>query len=189
MNAKNLFIALFITFSAATTVAILFYHNPAGEQLREVKKELQRNTARFNNASHANRDIENVRLKYEQSLKSLQDVEKRFIYRRGLGEITTRLKQHAKSFNLELIDFTPIFKVYFSDTSSSRVKKLPFTLTVSGSYLDVGHFIESWPEMEFFITPGQLYLGKKGIKSNLVEADITGLLYAWDDTGGAHDAR
>ncbi len=189
MNAKNLFYIMLLGFTLAIITGILFYYNPSGEELAEVEKELSVNTGRFNNASHANRDIANVKMKYEEGLESLKKIERRFIYRKELADITARLQHHARKFDLELIDFTPIFRVYFADTSSSPVKRLPFTLTVSGSYLDIGRFIESWPDMAFFITPGQLYLGKTGKKSNRIEADITGLLYAWGDTGGAHEPR
>ncbi len=189
MNAKNLFFIMLVGFTLIIISGILFYYNPATEKLAEVEKELKVNTSRFNNASHANRDITNVKLKYEERQESLRKIEKRFIYRKELGNITEKLQGHAQRYGLRLIDFTPIFRVYFADTSSSPVKRLPFTLTVSGSYLDIGRFLESWPDMEFFITSGQLYLGKTGKKSNRIEADITGLLYAWGDTGGGHDPR
>ncbi len=189
MNAKNLFYIMLVFFSLGILSGILFYYNPSLDKLAEVKKELSLNTDRFNTASHANRDIANVKMKYEEGVQSLKKIERRFIYRRELGDITAKLQKHARKFNLDLIDFTPIFRVYFADTSSSPVKRLPFTLTVSGSYLDIGQFIESWPDMEFFITPGQLYLGKTGAKSNRIEADITGLLYAWGDTGRGHESR
>ncbi|RMH65716.1 MAG: hypothetical protein D6677_01805 [Calditrichaeota bacterium] len=189
MTAKRLFFILILFFVLASVAEVVFYYQPSLEKRQQSRQKLSAQKKKYFNASHARKDIDRQRQLYQKHHQKLDSVKQRFINRDALSEITQKIKRQAETYHLELVDFTPIFKVYFADTSTKAVKPLPFSMVLSGHFLDVGKFLDTWPEMSFYITAHQLFMDKAESKSNRVEAEITGMLYAWRETGDEHAPR
>ena len=136
---------------------------------------------KFDNAKHALSELEKIEvdlLKQNEELKKIND---RFIKKDQLSTITVKIRNITRDSNLKLLDFTPLFKIYFADTTSAPVKALPFSITVKGKFLDIGRFVENWKNLDFYMKPEEIVVDKLLSNSNELEANITGRLYAWSN--------
>lgn len=179
MLSRNIFFGLLIFCMAILSSFYVFIYNPKQEKNNQLREQLQATKNNFNSAKRAEKDLKNIQELYEKQKGELQSVKDRFINKNNLSEITRRIRRITAESNLKLVDFTPIFTQYFADTSNSNIKPLPFSISVKGGFLDIGKFIEGWEDKEFHIVPDGIYLDRVNARSNELEANITGYLYAW----------
>jgi Tfp pilus assembly protein PilO len=179
MSSRNVFILLITAFILLINGFLVFIYNPKQTDREQIQKKLQTTINNFNSAKHAEHDLENIREILILENAKLEKIKDKFISKNQLSEITLKLRDATKQNNLSLIDFTPVFQQYFADTTQSNVKTLPFSVTVRGKYTEIGNFIESWGEFNFYMIPDEIHIQRANSKSNSVEADITGRLYAW----------
>lgn len=184
MSSKKVFIIVLL--SAVVMVLGFNYSllNPVENEKALLQKQLRETINKFNNANHAKRDLENLREKLMLENKKLDAIKNRFILKNELSAVTSQMRDMTKKHKLKLIDFTPVFKFYFADTSKTPVKALPFSITVTGKFINIGKFIESWDNFNFYIVPDEIHLIKMNSKTNNLEAMIVGRFYAWSRSQG-----
>ncbi|MCB0283674.1 MAG: type 4a pilus biogenesis protein PilO [Calditrichaeota bacterium] len=179
MLTRNLFFGLLLIVAVLIGSFYLLIYTPKQNNIDRLKQELNQTVNKFNSAKRAENDLENIRGSLTVEQNNLEKLSTRFIKKNNLSDITMKIRKNTRESNLELIDFTPIFKEYFSDTSTADIKALPFSITVKGRYLEIGRFIDGWENLDFFMIPDEIYLNRMSSSSNLLEANITGHLYAW----------
>jgi len=179
MSSKQLFLVLIFVFVALVAAFQILIYNPKIDDRDQLKENIKQTASKFKDAKLAEKDLESIHFKLENEQENLEEIKDKFIIKNQLSDISLRMKEITSDYNLKLIDFTPAFQNYFSDTSKAPIKQLPFSITVSGKYLDIGKYLESWNQLEFYIIYKNISIEKKNPKSNIVESDITGLLYAW----------
>lgn len=181
MSSKNIFIILIVA-SVAILIGLNYgFYIPVEEEKEQVQKALRETINKFNTANRAMHELENIRAKLEKENQNLEQVKSKFIKKSELSTITFQMRDKTREHNLRLIDFTPAFKFYFADTSKVPVKALPFSVTVSGNFINIGKFIESWQNFNFYILPEEVQIAKMTNKSNNLEAIIAGRFYAWSN--------
>lgn len=178
MLTKNIFFGLLILLLAVIGGFYSFIYTPKQNDIVLLQKELKETVNKFNFAKKAENDLENIRVSLANEEAKLATVQNRFINKNILSDITMKIRRNTINSNLKLIDFTPIFKQYFADTSTTDVKALPFSITVKGRFLEIGKFIEGWDNLDFYMIPDEIYLNRITSNSNELEANITGHLYA-----------
>lgn len=179
MSSKHYFLILIFVFVAVVAAFQILIYNPKIDDRDQLKTTIKETVNKFKKAKLAEKDLVNIQAKLANQEEKLELIKSKFIHKTELSDISRRMKQATSNHNLKLIDFTPAFQNYFSDTSKAPIKLLPFSITVSGKYLNIGRYIESWNDLEFYIISDNISVKKKNSKSNIVEADITGRLYAW----------
>ena len=179
MSNKNIFIALFSVLITLVLVFQFLIYLPKDDEKEQLKADLKLTANKFNTAKLAEKDLENIRLKLHEQEKKLEAIKGKFIYKNQLRDITGRMQQITKGYNLRIADFTPELQSSFSDTSTVSAGPLPFSITVSGKYMDIGKYLESWSDLEFYIMHEEIFIRKKNPKQNILEAEIIGNLYAW----------
>ncbi len=184
MTSKNIFLILLLGFVAIVFAFNFVIYSPIEQEQELLEKQLLETKNKFNNANHAKLDLKNIREKLANENNKLEDIKQKFITKSELSSITFKMRDRTREFNLKLIDFTPVFKFYFADTSKTPVKALPFSVTVSGKFVDIGKFIESWNSFNFYVVPDELEIVKMNNKTNKLEAIIVGRFYAWSKDQG-----
>jgi Tfp pilus assembly protein PilO len=184
MSTKNIFVLLLISFAVSLLVFNYAIYDPAEQEKELLQKQLLETENKFNNANHAKLELENIREKLNLENEKLEKIKLKFITKNELSSITFQMRDRTKKHKLKLIGFTPIFEQYFADTSKALVKALPFSITLSGKFIDIGKFIESWANFNFYIVPDEIHLVKMNNKTNNLEAVIVGRFYAWSNTQG-----
>ena len=179
MSSKNVFIILLVGFILSTIAYNYGFYIPIEEEQAAIEKQLRQTINKFNTASHAKQDLEHIREMLVDEKEVLSNIQSKFIKKSDLSSITFQMRDKTREHRLSLIDFTPVFKYYLADTSKFPVKPLPFSITVSGNFLDIGKFLESWENLDFYIIPDEVHLAKLNSKTNKLEAIIIGRFYAW----------
>lgn len=179
MLSKKIFIALIFAMVLVIISFFLFMYNPKQEDMMVLQSDLQRTMNKFREAKQAESDLDNIYTEYDNQMHQLDLVKSRFINKNNLNEVTLKISEETKKFNLELLEFTPIFKLYFADTLNSDIKTLPFSIKVKGRFFEIGRFIENWDQFSFHIIPDEINLKRVSTKTNELQAEITGYLYAW----------
>jgi Tfp pilus assembly protein PilO len=187
MSSKNVFIILLFGFIASAFAFNYGLYRPIETEQEAIENQLRRTIKKFNTARHAKRDLEHTREMLFHEKEILADIQSKFIKKGDLSSITFQMRDKTREYKLLLIDFTPVFKYYLADTSNSPVKPLPFSITVSGKFLDIGKFIESWEKFDFYIIPDEIHLSKFSSKTNKLEATIVGRFYAWEKDRGKYE--
>ncbi len=178
-TSKKIFAVILITMVACCGGFWTFVYNPQQKQYLALQQDLEKTIERYDKASRAQQDLDNIRQRLERESASLFALEGRFIDKGDLSIVTEKMRDLSRKHNLQLVDFTPAFSAFFADTSQSEVKALPFSITVKGHYLNIGRFIESWSQQDFYIVAEEAYVGKSDRRGRDLEADISGRLYAW----------
>ncbi|KAA3617283.1 MAG: hypothetical protein D8M58_03145 [Calditrichaeota bacterium] len=179
MSAKNIFIVLVLSLATVVVAFNFAIYNPAEEERLLLQKQLNKTVQKFKNASRAKKDLENIRERIDIENDRLSEIKKKFIEKNDLSNITLQIRERTNQHHLKLLEFTPVFKFYFADTSKSPVKSLPFSVIVTGKFIDIGKFVESWNDFDFYIIPEEIQIEKLNNKSNNLEAMIVGRFYAW----------
>ena len=95
MTAKNIFFGLFFLFISAGVSIYFLGYSPAVEQMHAKRKQLGIKKKQYYSASHARKNIDQIREKYEKERARLDSVQQRFIYRDNLASITEQIKDRA----------------------------------------------------------------------------------------------
>ena len=177
MSAQRLFIIFLVSFIALGVLWFSFIYSPL--QIDETNAKI-----RFEEVSsklkYARRDLGMIENRLDKKKEALADVKTRIVDRKNLSNITEALRNRAQDFKLEITDFTPVLENYFETTGNSQVKPLPLVITVSGRYLQIGKFIESWDNLNFYLTVHEIIVEKLDVHSNELTATITCNLYTWN---------
>ena len=179
MLNRNIFIGIILCCALIISGFFVFIYNPKEEEQENIKQALLDTENKFNAAKRAVNDLNKIKLTLAEQQENLNSVKRRFIRNEELSSITVKIRNFTRSNNLKLVDFTPLFKNYFADTSTAEVKALPFSITVEGRFLDIGRFVEGWENLDFYMVPDEITARTSLSRSNLLEATVTGNLYAW----------
>ncbi len=179
MRAKNLFILLSVFIIVSTAGFVMAIMSPKMAKIDKLETDLKVTTDKFQNATNAKNDVEHVRGRLKETELELATIKAHFIERKQLREVTEKIKTQTKKYSLSFDEFTPIFKAYSQNQSNGNVKALPFSIAVSGSYIMIGKFLDSWSELPFYMYPDELYLSQGNGRSNVLKANISGRLYVW----------
>lgn len=180
MEQRKLIIFVLILI-AGLALWYVFLYQPKQAELVRLKAELSEVLGKVKNARHAKLDLKNI----ENRLKTVQsklDKEKaRFIKRDELSVVTSKMQELAGNMNLKLVDFSPGFSDYFSETDQARIKELSLDITVVGAYLDIGRFIEQMESLPFYLTPEEVNIERDQDHKGLLTATVKSKLYTWNE--------
>ncbi|MHB2152857.1 type 4a pilus biogenesis protein PilO [Calditrichota bacterium GD2] len=142
--------------------------------------ELMEISNKVNMASNAKTNLENIKKRFEEEQNQLEKEKAKFVKRENLGQVTARLQNLAKEYNLKLVDFSPGFKDYF-EQKDKKIIPLPLTITLIGQYLAIGKYIEHWQELPFYILPQAIIMERLDENGYDVQAVIETKLYTWNE--------
>lgn len=179
MSAKRGFLILLMLQIVAFSLWYVFLYQPGAVQLSQLQRQVEEARTQVKNANHAQVDLSNIQKRLENEKQEVIALKKRFADRNNLSEVTIAMQNEARRFHLELTDFAPVLETYFADTTTSEVKALPLAITVSGSYINIGRYIESWGSLPFYVVPEEIVVEKVDENSNELQAVVTGKLYCW----------
>lgn len=179
MLNRNIFIVIILCCFLLISGFFVFIYNPKEEEQQNIKQALIETESKFHAATRAVNDLEKINILLAEQQESVNQTNSRFIRNEELSTVTVNIRNVTRVNNLKLVDFTPLFKNYFADTSTAAIKALPFSITVKGRFLDVGKFIDSWENLDFYMVPDEIFVQKPSNRSSEIEANITGRLYAW----------
>jgi len=180
MTAKRLLILLIFLQIFTGIGWYLGFYQPYHQKMALVQRQLDESLRKLSNANHAKIDLKNIEARLNREKQNLADIKSHFIYKTELARVTEDLRRRAEKFDLVLTDFAPVLDNYFVDTLHTEIKPLPLAITVTGKYLDIGRYIESWDQLPFYILPNEIKIEKLDEKSNDLQATVTGNLYAWN---------
>ena len=179
MLNRNIFIGLLSFCITALLVFYLFIYTPQEQKKTDINFELQATLKKFNKAKFAMTELNKIQAELVNQEKELNRFNARFIDRSQLTRITIKIRNFTQTYGLKLVDFTPLFNIYFADTSRVPIKALPFSITVEGKFLDIGEYLENWERQDFYMIPDEIFVKELSARTNVLEANITGRLYAW----------
>jgi len=181
MLSRNIFIGLLLFCIVALIGFYLFIYAPQEQEKIDINSELQATLKKFNKAKLAMSELQKVQAELIHQEEELNHFNARFIDKNQLKSITINIRNFTQKYNLKLLDFTPLFSTYFADTSTAPIKTLPFTVTVQGKFFDIGRYLENWERQDFFMIPDEIFVKEISSRTNVLEANITGRLYAWSN--------
>jgi len=179
MLTRNIFIGLLSFCIVALITFYLFIYTPQEQEKTDINSELQATLNKFNKAKFAMTELNKIQAELVNQEEELNRFNSRFIARSQLTRITIKIRNFTAKYNLKLVDFTPLFNIYFADTSRAPIRALPFSVTVEGKFLDIGKYLENWERQDFFMIPDEIFVKELPARTNVLEANITGRLYAW----------
>ena len=179
MITRNIFIGLLSFCLAALIAFYLFIYIPQEQEKTDINSELQATLKKFDKARFAMTELNKIQAELVNQEEELNRFNARFIDRSQLTRITIKIRNFTQKYNLKLVDFTPLFNIYFADTSRAPIKALPFSVTVEGKFLDIGRYLENWERQDFFMIPDEIFVNELSSRTNVLKANITGRLYAW----------
>jgi Tfp pilus assembly protein PilO len=180
MSKGKFSIVLSVLLVTVLIVWFTFFYYPKSIEINRVKSQIKEMRNNLASASQANVDIENIEKKLLNEKNKLEAVKARFVEKDDLASVSRELGNFAKKYNLRLTDFAPVFDEYYSDTTNTTVKALPLAITVKGTYLNIGRFIEDWGNLPFYLEANEISMQRFKPKSNDLEAVISSKLYAWN---------
>jgi len=178
---KKLFIILSSLLAAGFLSWSIFINSGQEADLAKLEKELQVSSRKVQSARHAKSNLDRMRTQYQKEKKNLAEEQDRFINKNELYDAAQQLKQFAAKYNLILMDFAPVLDTYFSDMTTGKIVTLPINIALHGNYLDIGRFIENWPELPFYLIADEIALKRVDEKENTLRVDIKSKLYAWNE--------
>ena len=179
MLNRTIFFSLLFLSALISSAFYFFLYSPKAEEQLELNDQLEETMQKFNKAKLALGDLKNAEKIMDKQKIELERINGKIIESDQLSKITIKIRNFTHDYNLKLIDFTPIFEQYFSDTTNNPIKALPFSVTVKGKFLDLGRYLENWENRDFFMIPDEIFVKELNSRTNQLEAKITGSLYAW----------
>lgn len=178
---RKIFIALIsvLVFGYTCWYILIDYANKS--ELKTVEQELTVITEKVNHARHAQMDYENIQRKYEADQERLVQERTRFVGRNELSEVTRQLQRFAKTYNLKLMDFSPVLETYFAANPEDKIVSLPIEISVHGTYLDAGKFIENWHQLAFYLIPEEIKIERVDADENQLDVTVMASLYTWNE--------
>lgn len=178
---RKIFIALVVLLIAGFTSWYVFIYYANVNELKLIEQKLVMTNTKLDNARHAQIDYANVQKRYETDQKRLEEERTRFVGKAELSDVTYRLKDFAKSYKLQLMDFSPVLENYFAASPDDKIVALPIQIGVHGAYMDIGKFVENWHKLPFYLIPEELKIERENPESNVLVANITAALYTWNE--------
>jgi Tfp pilus assembly protein PilO len=181
MNERNVFIVLLVLLITCSVAWYGFMYEPATAEILQMKNELAELQAKLTSARKANIDLKNIEERFAQVQKKLNLEKSRFIRKDELSEVTSQMNSLARRYSLQLLDFSPALDNYFSDNEKARIVALPLVLSVRGSYVAVGKYIENWYQLPFYITGEEIDISAVPGTNGKLDVKITAKLYTWNE--------
>jgi len=178
---KKLFIGLAVFLAAGFLLWSILLDSPQEAELEKISAQLDESTRKVQIARHAKSNLNRMRSRYQTEKQLLAREQDRFINKDELSKVATKLKSFAGSFNLKLMDFAPVLDTYFSDMNTGRIITLPINVALHGNYLQIGKFVEDWPQLPFYLIADEIEVKRVEANQNLLRADIKSKLYAWNE--------
>jgi Tfp pilus assembly protein PilO len=180
MEGRNLIILLVIlAFGLAGWYT--FMYSGQKSALDKVSAQLNDFNLKVGQARRAQSDIKVVESRFQVEALQLENEKSRFIKKNELSIVTTQMDQMARKYNLKLEDFSPSMENYFENTPDAKIMTLPVEITVTGLYLDLGRYLENWPQLPFYILPHAISIEPVDLESNVIRTRIMTKLYTWNN--------
>ncbi len=178
---KKLLIGLSLVLAVGFISWSILVDNAQKSELEKFTAQLQESTKRVLSARHAKSNLDQMKTKYQTEKQNLAREQDRFISKDELFDVAKKLKSFAGDYNLKLMDFAPVLDSYFSDMNTGKIITLPINIALHGNYLDIGKFVEDWPELPFYLIADEIEFKRVKENQNLLRADIKVKLYAWNE--------
>ena len=98
-----------------------------------------------------------------------------------IRETAAELQRFAKTYNLKLMDFSPVLETYFAANPEDKIVSLPIEISVHGTYLDAGKFIENWHQLAFYLIPEEIKIERVDADENQLDVTVMASLYTWNE--------
>lgn len=177
MDEKRIFVIYAMALICSVVLWYVFLYQPRLVQSHKLELQVNEIISELNTANHASVDIRNIEDRLAEEEESLKLIKKRFIDRDDLSRATKVIQSLARQYNLQLTDFAPVMGNYFADTTGAKINPLLLTITVSGSYINIGKFIEDWESLPLYMAAEEIAIKKQKSNSNILTATIGGTLY------------
>lgn len=159
----------------------IFIDSRQATELREVNSSLELSLKKVQSARYAKFNLNLIQKKYQIEKKNLVQKQARFIKKNEMSDVARELSAFAKKYKLKLMDFAPVLDTYFSEMESRKIVTLPINIAVHGRYMEIGKFVENWPQLPFYLIADEIELARVDEKHNLLRGDIKAKLYAWNE--------
>jgi len=180
MEKRNL-IVLFLILLIGLVGWYSFIYSAQQGELQVVTAQLNDFNLKVGQARRAQSDIKAVETRFQEESMQLENERARFIKKNELSKVTSQMESLARRHNLRLEDFSPSMENYFETNPDAKISALPVEITISGLFLDLGKFIEEWPQLPFYILPHSMTIEKKDVDGSLIKARIVTKLYTWNN--------
>jgi len=179
LKSQKVFLVLVILLVVAVVGWFTFIYQPDTVELKKLQLKLAAMNAKLQTAQVAQKDLDYIEKRLEKAKTDLSAIESRIVDRKNLSAVTEELRKISGNYDLEITDFTPVIDAYFEKDRNDKVRPLPIVMTVTGRFLRVGEFIESWDNLDFYLVPREIIVEKLDPASNVLTATITTNLYTW----------
>lgn len=159
----------------------IFWDSKQEAKLREVTTELNTSTSKVQAARFAKLNLDQMQKKYAVEKENLSQKQSRFINKNEMSVVAKKLKIFAREYNLKLMDFAPVLDTYFSEMQTGKIVVLPINIALHGKYLDIGKFVEDWPQLPFYLIADEIELVRVVENQTMLRAEIKSKLYAWNE--------
>ncbi len=181
MTVQRVFLILTLLLITGSVCGYLFLYKPITIDLESKKTEYLDLNSRLKNAQQAKVSMQGITTRLQQAEDRLKETKSHFIRRTQLSEVTTALTRLAKKHNVRVKDFSPVLDTYFDDNGPQQIRPLTTFIIVTGSFLNVGRFIENWSDLEFYMVPDKVIFEKLDPASNDLTVTITTRLFTWNE--------
>jgi len=178
---QKLFYSLILLFVLSVSGWYYYFSVHLQKELEDTDNRLNIIAEKVNRAQMAKSDYQDMAEKYSQLTKILATVKSKFIRKSEISRVAEILKKFARKYKVALMDFSPAFDKYFEVKDHEKISLLPLALTVKGRYLDIGMFLENWPDLPFYLTQDELVIYRSEENQNELNAEIKASLYIWDE--------
>ncbi len=185
MSAQRVFIILFLLLISSIIYWYIFLYYPLTLDLEKAQHELKRLNSQIRNAKRAEKDLQIIEQKLREAENNLRMTKSRFVTQKDLSYVTKVLRKKAQDFDLKIADFIPVLDDYFEDKNNNHINSLPIIIKLRGRYLNIGKFIEKWPDLDFYLIAREISIEKEDSNSNELIATITADLFIYKDEGSS----
>lgn len=178
---RKILIALIIFIVVGFLGWKIFIDMGQNTKLKEINSSLELSLRKVQSARYAKLNIDLMQKKYQIEKKNLAKKQARFIKKNDMSQVAKELRIFAEKYDLKLMDFAPLLDTYFSEMKSGRIVTLPINIAIHGRYLQIGKFIENWPQLPFYLIADEIEINRLEKNRNLLRAEIKAKLYAWNE--------
>lgn len=151
----------------------------AAAEVAELRKQLKETQDRV-------KQTPQLRQQKARIESDIADIWARIVPRSEMLLMLRRLASDAQQAKVRFMQILPpgLDTLLQEENAATSVRAVPFTVTVQGRYLDVGHYIEGMADFPYFVrVPDLEVLGREDIRPE-VEAKLLVNIYASSMAGG-----
>lgn len=180
MSTQRLFIILSSAFLISSIGWYFLIYQPIRVKTGQTEQEVHKMSLNLTKARRAEKDLQHLEIRLKNAQTELEKIKQRFINRKKMVRVTNELQKKAEEYDLIINDFSPILDSYFESSRNHKIKPLPIVINLTGRYLQIGKFLESLDQLDFYLIPNEFTIEKLDPESDDLTATIFCILYTWN---------